>query len=339
MYSTLALEKLASSEIKIAMTDTGQLLREECGDKEASPATSLAIRFEPGTRFLEATWQRSVTDEEYRQGIRFLGLCIAILRAEFMLVNFSNMGTPTPENQRSTADYLQHALKVTTLKRSARVLDRANLQQQMYDAVVKNSPELPYEVKQYYSVEEAKEWLFQDGVPAGNSVLIPLHCSLKVLKKFASADGTKSITNLHQSVKPDDLHRLQTSFMELLTDVPNRFMRLCWLRPVTSREYRYGVLKAGRIAIENQIQKVVVQNQRLGTLTLEDQGWLVTTTIEFISKSAIEQMAVITSADVMQQMASETIKSRIMKSNLPFQSRHFLSESEAMDWLHLPDYN
>jgi len=291
----------------------------------------LCIKLQMSAKFVEAVWQRPVNDEEYRQGIRFLGLCLAILRAEYLLVDFTQMGNPTPQNQQSTSDYLQRALEVSTLKKCVWVLAT---EQPIYEAVVQQIPDQPNTFKPFYNTAAAREWLLDKVTLTGESILIPAHCSLKELKRFANSElGKATIDSGQTDTDKPATTRCKTDFMEILVDRSKSIIKLCWLRRVTSREYRYGILKCGRALLENNLQRLMVQNQRLGTLTLEDQTWLVNISAQIFAKSKMKLFTVVMSSDIMQQMASESIKARLSKKNLPYKSQCFLSEAEAMNWL------
>jgi hypothetical protein len=114
-------------------------------------------------------------------------------------------------------------------------------------------------------------------------------------------------------------------------------MNIRWLKPPASRQYRYGMLKAGRALREHRLERVLLNNQRLGILTLEDQGWLITTSIEVLAKCHLKRLAVVTSHDALQQMSSDAIGCKLKEANLPYVTRYFLSEEEANEWLLLEE--
>lgn len=303
-------------------------------------ASPLLVKYNPGSKYLESTFQRPVTNHEYRQCIRFIGLCIAILRVEYILADFTKMGNPTLEDQQNSEDFLNKALKKTTLIRSARVLAGDASQQQVYDAVVQGSPVLPFQVQAFTSPEVAREWIFQKPFPMNrhkcHSILIPMYCSLKDLKLFAKAEAAKEASyNISTTTDVPAITRCHADFVELKFDRQKSLLQLRWLRRVTSREYRYGILKTGRLVIEHQVKSVLINNHNLGVLTLEDQSWLVVTTSAILTRSCVEKMAVVSSADVMQQMATESINRRIKQIYQDYPAQYFLTEGEAMNWLQL----
>ncbi len=306
--------------------------------------TPLLISFQPAYSALEFTWQRPVTSKEYRECMRFIGLCIAILRVKYLLVDFSKMGNPSPEDQHLTESFLRKALKHTTLVRSARVIARSRLQQNMYEAVINSGIFLPYETKAFHEADEARKWLLRNPFSKSDapdcSVVIPHNASLKELKKFATAEAVspdvvvpaETITE-NPETKKHPVTRCQTSFVEVIVDRENSYIVVRWLRKVTSREYRYGVLKAGRALINSGVRGLISNNQRLQTLTLQDQAWLTRTASYMFGKSKVERVAFITSADMMQQMALESVLTRVQQNTGRHQTQYFFSESDALQWV------
>jgi hypothetical protein len=80
----------------------------------------------------------------------------------------------------------------------------------------------------------------------------------------------------------------------------------------------------------------MVNNQRQGALTLQDQTWLVTQMRSLLKRSKVQKIGVVMSPDMIQQMASESITERIVQQDSPYRAKHFLSEEEAKDWLCIP---
>jgi hypothetical protein len=312
----------------------------------------LTISFEPEARFLEVVWQRPVSSSEYRQYIRFVGVCIAVLRVKFLLTDFTRMGDPTLEDQQNTNSFLEEVKKKAFLTRSARVLSRTGSQQRMYEAVVKNGPVLPYEVRFFFEADQARDWLLQPPFPKntlnGARLPIPLQASLRDLKKYAageltelpSQDAETAITETTALPKADSqVTRCQTDFVTIIINKNTKLLQLRWLRRVSSREYRFAVLKTARAVVNNNIQTVLVNNQQLGIINLEDQAWAVAVTVSVLKKNPVKRLAIISAPDVMQQIASENMNSRVKKQLYPQAIQYFLTEDEAIEWLSLAQNN
>ena len=304
------------------------------------PDSALKLTYFPEQRLFEVVWQRPVQSAEYRHLIRFTGLCIAVLRAEYILTDFSKLGAPSAELQESTAAFMQKALQNTTVKRSARVLAENDLQVKAHQAITEKGPVLPYKVQAFYSRSEARQWLTTGlASRSGSSIRIPLHSSLKALRGIATTHAQQSILvpaskqNREQDIK---VTRCHTDFMEVVIDPEQSLLVLRWLRKVNSREFRYGILKAGRALIRCRLRLVLLNNQRMGMLTLGDQAWLSLRAAYLFSRSKLEFLAVVNSPDVMQQMASDTVNTRIRQLYNSHASNYFLSEPEAINWLLSP---
>ncbi|WP_276496754.1 hypothetical protein [Pontibacter litorisediminis] len=124
--------------------------------------------------------------------------------------------------------------------------------------------------------------------------------------------------------------------MEIRLDVYNQLLIVRWLRPVLSYEYRNGIEETGKILLAQNLEKLLVNNQRMGVLTADDQGWLAKVSVEVISKSNLKQLAIVSSTDVLQQMTNEVLDKRVKDETPHFDTHYFLSEEDALEWLIMP---
>ncbi|WP_162425750.1 STAS/SEC14 domain-containing protein [Pontibacter pudoricolor] len=338
-----------------AYSNPGQVLFNKSQNQEAATYNDvtkprrippLTISFQLETRFLEVVWQRPVSSSEYRQYIRFVGVCIAALRVKYLLTDFSRMGDSTLEDQQDSNSFLNEVKKKATLSRSARVFSSTGTQQQMYEAVIKNGPDQPYEIRFFFDQEQARDWLLQPPFPkealTTRKLPIPLQASVRDLKRYAACEltenplqeATTGKTETTALLHPDSqVMRCQTDFVTIVTDNKTKLLQLRWLRRVTSREYRYAVLKTARAVINNNIQAILVNNQQLGIINLEDQAWAVAITVSVLKKNPVERLAIISAPDVMQQIASENMNRRVKNQIYPQTIQYFLTEDEAIEWL------
>ncbi|MHC2991486.1 hypothetical protein OB13_07785 [Pontibacter sp. HJ8] len=310
-------------------------------------AVFMSISFSPGLKFLQAKWLKPVSSAEYRQAIRMTARSVAFLRAELVLVDITAMNAPSMEDQRWTSAFLQEAFARSSIRRSARVLSSAGQQPAAMQNIVTNTGILPYEIRLFHTIEEAKCWLFdcEGKCPATDedNIRIPLNFNLKLLRQnHLQRIGTGQKGSPGQAVEAPKLHpaaplpnllQLRTEFVSISMDHKESVMNIRWMKPPASRQYRYGMLKAGRALREYKLERVMLNNQRLGILTLEDQGWLITTSIEVLAKCHLKRLAVVTSPDALQQMSSDAIGCRLKAANLPYVTKYFLSEEEATEWL------
>ncbi|WP_139217765.1 hypothetical protein [Pontibacter chinhatensis] len=124
-----------------------------------------------------------------------------------------------------------------------------------------------------------------------------------------------------------------TDYVDIIFDKPNNLLHVCWRRSVKSHEYRDGIEETGRHLLRLDVGKLLVNNQRMGVLTMDDQGWLAKISIEVISKSHLKYLAIVSSTDALQQMTNEVLDKRVKVKAPPFITQYFLSEEDALEWL------
>lgn len=141
---------------------------------------------------------------------------------------------------------------------------------------------------------------------------------------------------MHTITPPENLQKVSlfsTDFVELIHDIRHDMLLVRWLRPVQSHEYRLGIEETGRKLLELELQKLLVNNQRMGVLTMDDQGWLATTSVRMISQSSLKQLAIISSTDFFQQHTNEVLDARVKEETPHFETKYFLTEREGQEWL------
>ncbi|MDX5418067.1 MAG: hypothetical protein LPK09_02545 [Hymenobacteraceae bacterium] len=309
-----------------------------------SESDILSVSFSPDVKLLCAQWLKPMTSEEYRQSVRMTARSIAFLRAELILIDASVLISISEEDQVWTANFLRNALSKTSIKKSARVISAAGFQPEAMQNVVSRSGEMPYQIGLFYDAEKAMSWLLDghdEKMTEEVRIKVPLNFNLKLLRREvltkaveqpAQNPDTKHQANASTAALPDKLS-LRTDFVSISLSHEENLMSIRWKKPPVSRQYRFGMLKAGRALMEQKLERVLLNNQRLGVLTLEDQGWLVTTSIELLPRTSLKKLAVVTSADALQQMSSEAIGFKLKEANLPYEARYFLSVDEAREWL------
>ncbi|MDO6388981.1 hypothetical protein Q4E40_02495 [Pontibacter sp. BT731] len=129
------------------------------------------------------------------------------------------------------------------------------------------------------------------------------------------------------------VHLLSTDFVEIIHNAVDDLLLVRWLRPVQSHEYRSGIEETGRVLLELGLEKLLVNNQRMGVLTMDNQGWLATISIQMISQSNLKQLAIISSTDFFQQHTNEKLDSRVKEQTPYFDTQYFLIEREGLEWL------
>ena len=139
--------------------------------------------------------------------------------------------------------------------------------------------------------------------------------------------------NLNSIGGVGDIVLLKTDFVEIVLDEFHGILTVRWLRSVLSHEYRYGIEETGRILLAQKLEKLLVNNQRMGVLTMNDQGWLAEISTKVFSQISLQQLAIISSIDFLQQYTNETLDARVKESTPYFETQYFLSESAGAEWL------
>lgn len=308
----------------------------------------LTLSFSPEQNFIYAQWLRPVSSQEYRHGIRMIAVCVTTLKAELALTDFSKIGTPPLDDQSCTANFLKTALQNTSLKRCARVLSDQSTQLEAYQRIMQEAASLPYTTNGFSSAEAAKAWLFEHE----NDVALEhlYHISMEttsqhlrtVFQKFASkagiADTTLAIKKGEEVLKTGLDVVCNTEFLNVSIDSCNSLLAFRWLKQVESADYKYGIQTLCSTLSEHKLEKVMINNQRLGAISLPDQSWLSNKIIEVISGNNLKRMAVITSKDSLQLLVNEAVDKKVKSKNNLYDPSYFFSEDEAMEWLMLQEH-
>ena len=126
---------------------------------------------------------------------------------------------------------------------------------------------------------------------------------------------------------------INSDFLEITDNRKEGILLARWLRNVQSREYRSGIEQIEHILLKQGIDKLLVNNQRMGVLTMDDQGWLAEISIKVFSSISLKKLAVVSSTDCMQQYTNEILDKRVKEATPYFSTEYFLSEREGLEWL------
>ena len=126
---------------------------------------------------------------------------------------------------------------------------------------------------------------------------------------------------------------INSDFLEIVNDQEKGILLVRWLRNVQSHEYRSGIEQIGHILLKQGIDKLLVNNQRMGVLTMDDQGWLAEISIKVFSVINLKKLAIVSSTDFMQQYTNEILDKRVKESTPYFPTEYFLTEREGLEWL------
>jgi hypothetical protein len=309
----------------------------------------LTINYSPYAKLLCAQWSKNTTSSEFRQSVRLLARIAALLRVERILIDMPTCFIVTNEDQQWISNFLVEVMNRAPIRRVARVLPPDETVSEVIQQVLAATGVLPYELHLFEESEPALKWLLEgldEKITEKGRIRIPLHFNMKLMRSEIFQRGIANIQvaapqgGQHISMPeplPDQLE-VRTDFVSLSIDTSKSLMSIRWKKAPKSRQYRYGMLKAVRAITEHRLEHLLLNNQRLGVLTLEDQAWLVSTAGRLLPKTKLQKLAVVTSADALQQMSSETIGRKLKEANLKHSTKYFLSEEDAREWL-LSDTN
>ncbi len=312
-------------------------------EQEMSP-DSLSISYCPRIKFMYAQWSKSICSFELKHAIRLLARAAVLLRAELMLIDVPAVFHLNEEDRRWLSSFVREAMKKSPIRRVARVLPQGKETVGIVHSVMESVGDLPYEAKVFEDKEKAKDWLLEGlnrQTLEDETFRIPLNFNMKLIRTellrrgkahvpVAPAQSGQQISAA--TTLPEQL-QVRTDFVSIAIDQSSGIMNMHWLRVPQSRQYRYGILKAVRAVTEHRLSSFLLNNQRLGVLTLEDQGWLINTAQHVLPKTRLKKLAMVTSPDALQQMSSEAISGKLKQANPQLETRCFLSEEDAREWL------
>lgn len=310
-------------------------------EQEMAP-DSLSISYCPRIKFLYAKWTKNVCSYDLRHTIRLLARAAVLLRAELMLVDLPAVVILNEGDLRWLSSFLHDAMKKSPIRRVARVLPKGKENTEKVRNLMYAVGDLPYETKMFEDKEQAKDWLLEgqdQQVLEDESFRIPLDFNLKFIRKkllrrdesYVQVAPAQSGQQISPTL-PDQL-QVRTDFVSIAIDQGKSFMNMHWLKVPQNRQYRYGMLKAIRAVTEHHLKSFLLNNQRLGVLTLENQAWLINTAQHVLPKTKLKKLAIVSSPDSLQQMSSETISSKLKQANPQLETRCYLSEEDAREWL------
>jgi hypothetical protein len=308
--------------------------------EQANTPDFLSISYCPRLKFLSAKWSKRVCSYELRHAIRLLARATVFLRAELVLIDLPSILIVKESDRSWIGSFLREAMKKSSIRRVARVFPKGDEMPQVVRSVMDAAGNLPYEARIFENHEAAESWLLEgqgEQVSEDETIRIPLNFNMKLIKaellhRNKAHAQTPPTRNRQPTALPDQL-QVRTDFVSIAIDQNRGFMNMRWLKVPHSRQYRYGMLKAIRAVTEHRLSWFLLNNQRLGVLTLEDQGWLISTAQRVLPKTKLKKLAMVTSPDALQQMSSEAMGGKLKLDNPQLETCCFLSEEDAREWL------
>jgi hypothetical protein len=299
---------------------------------------AISVCYSTHLKLLCAEWIQIVDSENLRHAIRLLARTAAVLRAELLLIAMPSPFQVSEADAQWIEEFMRAALRHSPLKKIARVITGLSVGEQPQG--IKYQPS-SLQCAYFETIPDAQKWLLGDRIgelTEEGRQRIPLQFNLGHIRNLMPQTANIVTGPKQETIRPRPQAQVQaldfcTEFVSISIDHGKQLMRISWKKPPLSRQYRYGMLKACRALVELNLSKMLLNNQRMGVLTLEDQGWLVTMAQKMLPKSNLQKLAVVTSANALQQLSSENIGKRLQEASLKHLAHYFLSEEEAIDWL------
>ncbi|MEJ8803828.1 hypothetical protein [Pontibacter sp. H249] len=85
--------------------------------------------------------------------------------------------------------------------------------------------------------------------------------------------------------------------------------------------------------MSNDIELILADYIQMGAPSMEDQKWIANYSAKILQYSKLKKVANLLASDIFQQIAIEVIYETASEIPLPRESKYFLSQEDAMDWL------
>ena len=123
-------------------------------------------------------------------------------------------------------------------------------------------------------------------------------------------------------------------YLRAWVDEPLKLMYSEWLRPVSSKEYRTGLLDLAVIIKKRYVVYWITETSVLGDIAVSDQKWALETLLPMLSGSDIRKVARVNASDIGSYFSTQSISDAFLESThtLP-EFRQFWSYKEAADWI------
>ncbi|MDX5438545.1 MAG: hypothetical protein LPK03_15185 [Pontibacter sp.] len=204
---------------------------------------------------------------------------------------------------------------------------------------------MPYQISMFTTAPAAQEWLFEDAYQESTNAHHLCDISLDTDMQYLRGLMQQIVavkTNTTKIAEPESMDNAtegspvlicETDYLRISVDSCNGLISLRWLKQVNSPEFRNGIEKVGQLIREQHLDKFMVNNQNLGVLSVQDQGWVMQQMCSIITETNLSRIAVVSSENTLQQLVTETIDQKIKENSKLYMPNYFFSEEEALEWL------
>lgn len=106
-----------------------------------------------------------------------------------------------------------------------------------------------------------------------------------------------------------------------------------WRDTIPSPQLREAMISACQFILANDVELILADFTHMCAPTVEDQAWIASHTAELLQHSKLRKVANLMAQDIFQQMAIEKIYEKASERPLPCESKAFVSQEDAIEWL------
>lgn len=118
-------------------------------------------------------------------------------------------------------------------------------------------------------------------------------------------------------------------FLTVAFDAEEKLLRLKWKGYASADEFREGLRFLLAYLRDNQVERCVSDLKFMSTILPQDEEWASRCWYPRLANSALKKHAIVSSLDFLNNIAIR----RIVGKPTGFETRFFVNEGEAMDWV------
>lgn len=126
---------------------------------------------------------------------------------------------------------------------------------------------------------------------------------------------------------------LEKEFVTISYSQERHFIWNEWRGEIPSHELREAILFSCHFILDNGVEFILADYTLMIAPSLDDQIWIANHSAELLRHSKLKRVANVLASDIFQQVAIETIYDIASEVPLPCESRHFVSQEDALQWL------
>ncbi|WP_299757682.1 hypothetical protein [uncultured Pontibacter sp.] len=129
---------------------------------------------------------------------------------------------------------------------------------------------------------------------------------------------------------------LDKDFVTIRYSAEQKLIRNEWRGVIPSVELRAAMIYSCEFILANKVELILADFTLMCAPTLEDQVWIANHTAALLQHSNLKRVANLMAQDLFQQIAVQAIYDMASEIPLPCESRDFVTEEDALEWLFSP---